>query len=66
MVHLFEGLTNEVVLTRLECMTSVNAWKKTVVYDGFTINEQQKTDMCFCQILQEVRQGCTSAVTKQL
>ena len=27
------------------------------MYDELTINEQQKTDMHFCQILQEVRQG---------
>ena len=59
----FEALTNKVVLTRLGCMTSVNIWKETVVYDELTINERQKTDMQFCQMLQEVRQGGVSAET---
>ena len=54
----FEALTNKVVLTRLGCMMSVNIWKETVVYDELTINERQKTDMQFCQMLQDVRQGC--------
>ena len=33
------------------------------MYDELTINERQKTDMQFCQMLQEVRQGCLSAET---
>ena len=59
----FAGLTNKAVITRLGCMTSVNIWKETIVYDELTINERQKTDMQFCQMLQEVRQGCVSAET---
>ena len=59
----FEALTNKLVLTRLGCMTSVNIWKETVVYDELTINERQKTDKEYCQMLQEVRQGCVSVKT---
>ena len=44
-------------------MTSVNVWKEKIVYDELTINERQMTDMKFCQMLQEVRQGCVSAET---
>ena len=50
----FAGLTNKAVVIRLGCMTSVNIWKETIVYDELTINEGQKTDMQFCQMLQEV------------
>ena len=39
-----------------ECM-------ETVVCDELTINERQKTDMQFCQMLREVRQGSFSAET---
>ena len=59
----FEALTNKVVLTRLGCMMSVNIWKETVVYDELTINERQKTDKQFCQMLQDVQQGCISEET---
>lgn len=53
---MFESLTHKVILSRLGCMTSVNIWQETVVYDELTITERQKADM-------QVRQGCVSAAT---
>ena len=61
----FEALTNKVVLTCLGYMTSVNIWKEKVVYDELTINERQKTDMQFYQMLQDIRQGCVLEATME-
>ena len=56
----FEQLNSKAILTRLGCMTSVNIWKETIVYHELTINERQKTDPQFSQILYEVRCGLLS------
>ena len=53
----FEQLHTKAILTRLGCMTSVNIWKETVVYDELTINERQKEDAYYSGILKEVRCG---------
>ena len=55
----FDRLTRKAILLKLGCMTSVNIWKETVVYDELTINERQK-DAQFCALLDEVRRGCVS------
>ena len=44
-------LNNKLVVTRLGCMTTVNIWKETIVYDELTINECQKKDSKYVQIL---------------
>ena len=56
----FSKLTNKLIATRMGCMASVNIWKETVLYDELTINERQKKDTCFVNILDEVRQGSVS------
>ena len=36
----FSKLTNKIITARLVCMTAVNIWKETIVYDELTINER--------------------------
>ena len=55
---LFEKISNKSVAFKLGCMTSVNIWQVTVVYDELTINERQKEDLVFSSMLDEVRRGC--------
>ena len=38
-------------------IASVNIWRETIVYDELTINERQKTDGLFIDILDQVRHG---------
>ena len=59
----FSKLTNKLIATRMGCMTSVNIWKESVIYDELTINERQKKDRCFVDILDEVRRGSVSQPT---
>ena len=60
---IFDTITSKVVSLKLGCMTSINLWKETVVYDELTINERQKTDKTFIPLLDEVRRGCPSPET---
>ena len=53
-------MNKKAVVDRLGCMTSVNIWAETVIYDELTINEHQKKDSSFCILLDEVRRGCLS------
>ena len=46
-------------------MTAVNIWKETIVYDELTINESQKKDGKYVQILDDIRRGCISKETKK-
>ena len=59
----FDRITNRVVASKLGCMTSVNIWQDTVLYDELTINERQKEDLAFSSMLDEVRRGCPSQQT---
>ena len=61
----FERITNKSVALQLGCMTSVNIWQDTVLYDELTINERQKSDLVFSSMLDEVRRGCPSPQTVQ-
>eukprot|EP00731_Ephydatia_muelleri_P022816 Em0015g399a len=56
----FQNVSNKVIATRLGCMASVNIWRETVVYDELTINERQKRDPEFGELLNEVRVNCVS------
>ena len=56
----FDKLNTKAVLSKLGCMTSVNIWKETIVYDELIVNEHQKKDTLFCGLLDEVRLGCMS------
>ena len=60
----FEKLHAKAILTRLGCMTSVNIWKETVVYDELTVNERQKEDAHYSELLNEVRRGVLTDETK--
>ena len=61
----FDRITNKAVALKLGCMTSVNIWQDTVVFDELTINERQKKDQAFSSMLDEVRRGCPSQQTIQ-
>ena len=56
-------MTNKAVAQKLGCMTSINIWQDTVVYDELTINERQKQDQAFSSMLNEVRRGFPSKAT---
>jgi len=47
----FSKLSNILVVNKLGCRHAVNIWEKTVVYDELTINECQKKDGNYVQIL---------------
>ena len=51
----FQNIHNKVIAARLSCRTSANIWRETVVYDELTINERQKRDPGYGQLLNEVR-----------
>ena len=59
----FDKMTNKAVAQKLGCMTSINIWQDTVVYDELTINERQKQDQAFSSMLNEVRRGFPSKAT---
>ena len=56
----FDRINNKSVASKLGCMTLVNIWQDTVLYDKLTINERQKKDQAFSSMLDEVRRGCPS------
>ena len=60
--QVFEKMLKRSVLTKMGCMTCVNIWGETVVYDELTIIERQK-DSQFCELLNEVRCGEVSDKT---
>jgi len=59
----FSKLSNTLVVNKLDYRHAVNIWEKTVVYDELTINECQKKDGNYVQILDEVHRGCISQDT---
>ena len=61
----FERMCNKSITSKLGCMTSVNIWQDSVVYDELTINECQKKDQVFSSMLDEVRRGCPAQETVQ-
>ena len=44
----FDRINSKTLLSKLGCMTFINIWEETVVYDELTINERQKKDAKFC------------------
>ena len=61
----FDRITNKAVALKLGCMTSVNIWQDTVIFDELTINERQRKDQAFSSMLDEVRRGSPSPQTIQ-
>ena len=53
----FSKLCNKLIASRMGSIASVNIWKETIVYDELTINERQKNDRLFVDILDQVRRG---------
>ena len=47
----FSKLCNKLVASRMRSIALVNIWKETIVYDELTINERQKKDGLFVDIL---------------
>ena len=40
--HVFQTINSKSLQSKLGCLTSVNIWRDTVIYDELTINERQK------------------------
>uniref|UniRef100_A0A1X7UR61 ATP-dependent DNA helicase n=1 Tax=Amphimedon queenslandica TaxID=400682 RepID=A0A1X7UR61_AMPQE len=59
----FKKISNKLVKTRLGVKNAVNIWKETVEYDELTINERQKVDETFFNMLDSVRHGCLTDET---
>ena len=59
----FEKNTKKAILNKLGCVTSVNIWRDSVVYDELTINEREKSDAEFAKMLDCVRRGCPTDET---
>ena len=55
----FQNISNKIIAARLGCVTAVNIWREN---DELTINERQKRDPEFGQLLNEVRVNCMLAL----
>ena len=53
----FEMISKKSLCLKLGCATSVNIWKDCVEYDELTINERQKKDVEYSNILDCIRCG---------
>ena len=53
----FEKMSRAAIVHKLGCIGSINIWKDCVHYDELTINERQKKDSQFSDILGKVRCG---------
>ena len=51
------GVFKTVQQVDCQCIALVNIWKETIVYDELTINERQKKNELFVDILYQVRRG---------
>ena len=60
---LFAEVTQAAVKYRIGSMGAINIWQDTVLYDELTINERQKTDQTFSDMLDCVRRGIKSDET---
>ena len=59
----FEMISKKSLCHKLGCTTSVNIWKSSIKYDELTINERQKKDREFSQMLDSVRRGSPTEET---
>ena len=53
----FDRVSQKAILHKLGSTTAINIWQEVVVYDELTINERQKTDTKFSEMLNSVRCG---------
>ena len=58
--HVFEPINNKMIQSKLGCMTSINIWQETVVYNELMINERQKKDKSYSELLNKIRCGSKS------
>ena len=56
----FQKLCNKLIASRMGSIASVNIWKDTIVYNELTVNERQKKDGLFVNILDKVCRGSPS------
>jgi len=56
-------VSNTLVGNKQGSRHAVNIWEKTVIYDELTINERQKKDGNYLQILGEICRGCISELS---
>ena len=59
----FENISKKSLCLKLGCAESINIWTDSVVYDEHTINERQKKDENFSQILGCVGRGALTEET---
>ena len=59
----FAEVTQAAVKYRIGSMGAINIWQDTVLYNELTINEKQKTDQTFSDMLDCVRRGIKSNET---
>ena len=59
----FAEVTQAAVKYRIGSMGAINIWQDTVLYDELTINERQKMDQTFSDMLDCVRRGIKSDKT---
>ena len=62
----FEKIMAQTIKNKLGCATAVNIWKESIVYDELTINERQKQDKQFSNMLDSVRRGLPTNETLAL
>ena len=55
-----QQVPNKVISLRLGSIGSVNIWKEAVLYDELTIDERQKSDKTYTDLLDGVRRGFPS------
>ena len=53
----FDRVSQKAILHKLGSTTAIKIWQEVVVYDELTINERQKTDTKFSEMLDSVRCG---------
>ena len=56
----FQSVPSKILSLRIGCIGSTNIWKSTMEYDELTINERQKADSVYTDILDSVRRGFPS------
>ena len=63
---MFQQVPNKVISLRLDSIGSVNIWKEAVLYDELTINEHQKSDKTYTDLLDGVQRGFPSREALEL
>ena len=54
---MFQTVSRKSLSQKLGCATSVNIWQESMEYDELTINERQKIDSDYSDMLDSVRRG---------